>query len=101
MKPQASLRKSTRKAVARNKGKSSFNDVSIDGDDPNFMAEKIYRRRARRHISTTKKLKHTRHMLRQLTMELQTITEIPRRVVKLLAKVLIKTDRELRICQER
>ena len=82
----------TRGAVTKDKGKSPFLEVSNDEGDPNFVTEKIFRRRARRHTSTTK-LKHTRHMLRQLTKELLTFTEM--RVVKLLAKELIKTDCEL------
>ena len=101
VKPQAVPRKSTRKTAGKEKGKAAFIDISDNDDDPEYMAEQFFRNRTRRHSSTKKKLKHTPHMLRQLTKELHTFTEIERRIVKLLAKELIKTDRELRICQDR
>ena len=100
VKPQALSRKSSRKTTAKEKGKAPFIDISDNEDDLEYMTKQFFRRRTRRHSLTKKKLKHNRHMLRQLTEELQTFTETQRRIVKLLAKELIKTDRELRICQE-
>lgn len=70
VKPQAFPRRSTRKAAAKNKGKSTFIEISDEDGDSDFMEERNFRCRTRRHSSTSKKLKHTRHMLRQLTKEL-------------------------------
>ena len=98
---QVKSQRTTRRAAAKEKGKAPFIDISENEDDPEYIAEQFFRHRSRRPSSTKKKLKHTRQMLRQLTKELQTFTETQRRIVKLLAKELIKTDRELCICQER
>ena len=64
VKPQASPKKSAKQATTRAKGKYPFVELSDDEDDPKFVIEKLFRRRARRRTFTTKKLKLLCHMLR-------------------------------------
>ena len=76
VKPLASPRRSTKEIAAEDKGKSPFIEISNDDSDPNFIKERIFKHKVRGHSSTSKKLTHTCHMLRQLTKELQTFIEM-------------------------
>ena len=63
-----SSRKSTRGATARGNGKSTFVDIFDNREDLEYVAEEIFaRRHASRHTKIEKKMKHMRHMLKQLT----------------------------------